>query len=109
MAVRLHLKYGLVAEGDRLESSPDTILVTEPSVGSVLRSKGSLYTVVTARARSGGRPSLATALVAETVRREYYYDESAGIPICLDKAVRSANRRLRHQREGHGLARGSLG
>ena len=109
MAGRLHLKYGLVSEGDRLESSPDTILVTEPTVGSVLRSKGSLYTVVTARRGSGGRAHEATALVAETIRREYYYDESAGIPHCLDKAVRSANRRLRHQREGQGLGRGSLG
>ncbi|HET7676484.1 MAG TPA: hypothetical protein VFK38_01375 [Candidatus Limnocylindrales bacterium] len=109
MAVRLHLKYGLVSEQDRLEDSPDTILVTEPTIGSVLRSKGSLFTVVTARPGSSGRPDEASALIAETVRREYYYDESAGIPICLEKALRSANRRLRHQREGHGLARGAIG
>jgi hypothetical protein len=109
MAVRLHLKYGLVAEQDRLGSSPDTVLVTEPTIGSVLRSKGNLYTVVTARAGAGARALEATALVAETVRREYYYDESAGIPICLEKALRNANRRLRHQREGHGLGRGEIG
>jgi hypothetical protein len=109
MAARLHLKIGVVAEQDRLSSSADSILVTEPGTGSRARSKGSLYVVVTARTGSGGRPREAAALVAETIRREYYYDESAGIPVCLDKAVRSANRRLRHQREGHGLAPGSIG
>ncbi|MDQ3870806.1 MAG: hypothetical protein M3301_04215, partial [Chloroflexota bacterium] len=109
MAVRLHLKIGLVAERDRPESSPDTTLVTEPSVGSTSRSKGSLYVVVTAGAGSGGRAHEATGVVADTIRREYYYDESAGIPICLQKALRSANRRLRHGREGHGLAAGSIG
>ena len=108
MAARLHLKIGVVAEQDRLSSSADSILVSEPATGSRARSKGSLYVVVTARS-SGGRPREAAALVAETIRREYYYDESAGIPVVLDKAVRAANRRLRHQREGHGLAPGSVG
>jgi hypothetical protein len=109
MAARLHLKIGLVAERDRMESSPDSTLVTEPSVGSTSRSKGSLYVVITAGPGSGGRPHEATRVVADTIRREYYYDESAGIPICLQKALRSANRRLRHGREGHGLAAGSIG
>lgn len=109
MAVRLHLKIGLVAEQDRLDSSADTVLVTEPTVGSIARSKGSLYVIVTAGPRPGGRAREATQLVAETIRREYYYDESGGIPICLEKALRGANRRLRHQREGHGLQAGSLG
>jgi hypothetical protein len=109
MAVRLHLKIGLVAEQDRVESSPDAILVTEPTVGSVSRSKGNLYIVVTCRQGTGGRPKEAAALVADTIRREYYYDESAGITHCLEKAIRNANRRLRHGREGSGLAPGSLG
>ena len=47
--------------------------------------------------------------MAETIERQYYYDESAGIPICLEKAVRSANQRLRHGRESHGLTRGAVG
>jgi hypothetical protein len=47
--------------------------------------------------------------VADQIRREYYYDESAGIAIVLEKAIRAANRRLRHAREGSGLAQGSLG
>ena len=39
MAVRLHMKLGVVAEHDRLADSPDTLVVVEPSVGSVARSK----------------------------------------------------------------------
>ena len=49
MAVRLQLKLGVVAEHDRLADSPDTLVVVEPSVGSVARSKGHLYLLVTSR------------------------------------------------------------
>ena len=108
MGPRLELKYGLVAEADRLSTSADAMLVTEPATGSKVRSKGNLYLVVSS-ARIGGRARDAAALVADTVRREYYYDESAGVPICLEKAVRSANRKLRGSREGGGLPPGSLG
>ncbi len=108
MGPRLELKYGLVAEADRLSTSADAMLVTEPATGSKVRSKGNLYLVVSS-GRIGGRAREATGLVAETIRREYYYDESAGVPICLEKAVRSANRKLRGSREGSGLPPGSLG
>ncbi|HVQ22276.1 MAG TPA: hypothetical protein VMT36_03320, partial [Candidatus Saccharimonadia bacterium] len=37
------------------------------------------------------------------------YDESAGIPICLEKSVRTANQTLRQARESHGLAAGAIG
>jgi len=109
MAVRMHLKPGLVPAADRLESSPDTLVVREPTIGSTSRSKGSLYAIVTIRAGGGNHAEEATRLVAETIERQYYYDESAGIPICLEKAIRSANQRLRHGRESHGLARGAVG
>ncbi|MGZ3641536.1 MAG: hypothetical protein ACXVAI_04640 [Candidatus Limnocylindrales bacterium] len=108
MAARLHLKPGLVPAADRLESSPDTVVVREPTIGSTSRSKGSLYAIVTATP-GGNHADEATRLVAETIERQYYYDESAGIPICLEKAIRSANQRLRHGRESHGLARGAIG
>ncbi len=104
---RLHLKYGFVAEQDRLSSSADALSVTEPATGSKSRTKGNLYLIV-ASSIMGGRSRDATAMVADTIRREYYYDESAGIPICLQKAFRSADRRLRG-REGHGAAPGSIG
>src|SRR4249920_3667355 len=108
MGSRLELKYGLVAEADRLSTSADAMLVTEPATGSKVRSKGNLYLVVSS-AKIGGRAREATALIADTIRREYYYDESAGVPICLEKAVRSANRKLHGSREGAGLPPGVIG
>ncbi len=102
MAVRLQMKLGVVAEQDRLPDSPDTIVVVEPSVGSVARSKGNLYLLVASRA-GGHRLHEATRLVAETIRSDYYYDESAGIVVCLEKTIRSANKRLLHQRDRLGL------
>ena len=102
MAVRLQLKLGIVAEHDRLPDSPDTLVVVEPSVGSVARSKGHLYLLVTSRTVS--RHALeATRLAAETIRNEYYYDESAGIRVCLQKAISTANKRLSHQADRLGL------
>jgi hypothetical protein len=102
MAARLQLKLGLVAEHDRLPDSPDTLVVVEPTVGSVARSKGNLYLLVTARVSS--RHALeATRLAAETIRNEYYYDESAGIRVCLQKAIATANKRLIHQADRLGL------
>jgi hypothetical protein len=102
MAVRLQMKLGVVAEHDRLDDSPDTLVVVEPSVGSVARSKGHLYLLVTSRISS--RHALeATRLAAETIRNEYYYDESAGIRVCLQKAIATANKRLAHQADRLGL------
>jgi hypothetical protein len=102
MAVRLHMKLGVVAEHDRLPDSPDTVVVVEPSVGSVARSKGHLYLLVTAQVST--RHALeATRLTAETIRNEYYYDESAGIRVCLQKAIATANKRLVHQADRLGL------
>ena len=102
MAVRLQMKLGVVAEQDRLPDSPDTVVVVEPSVGSVARSKGHLYLLVTSRS-TGHRAHEATRLTAETIRNEYYYDESAGIRVCLEKAILTANKRLTHQRDRLGL------
>jgi hypothetical protein len=102
MAARLQLKLGIVAEHDRLDDSPDTLVVVEPSVGSVARSKGNLYLLVSSRTSS--RHALeATRLAAETIRNEYYYDESAGIRVCLQKAIATANKRLLHQADRLGL------
>jgi hypothetical protein len=102
MAVRLQLKLGVVTEHDRLADSPDTLVVVEPSVGSVARSKGHLYLLVTSRLAT--RHGLeATRLAAETIRNEYYYDESAGIRVCLQKAIATANKRLAHQADRLGL------
>jgi hypothetical protein len=93
MTVRLQMKLGLVAESQRPPDSPDTVLVVEPSIGSTTRTKGNLYLVVTGE--GGAELRSATNMVAERVRHEYYYDESAGITVCLKKAIKAANRELR--------------
>ena len=103
MAVRLQMKLGVISEPDRASDSPDTIVVVEPSIGSVARSKGHLYLIVTSTIASA-RAQEATQLAAETIRGEYYYDESAGIRVCIEKAIGSANKRLTHQRERLGLS-----
>jgi hypothetical protein len=87
------MKLGLVAESQRPPDSPDSVLVVEPSIGSTTRTKGNLYLLVTGA--GGGELRPATNMVAERVRHEYYYDESAGIAICLKKAIRAADRELR--------------
>ena len=102
MAVRLQLKLGAVTEQDRLPDSPDTVVVVEPAVGSVGRTKGNMYLLVTSRV-AGARALEATRMVADTIRNEYYYDESAGIRQCLVKVMAVANKRLGHQRDKYGF------
>jgi hypothetical protein len=102
MAVRLQMKLGVVAEAERLEDSPDTVAVVEPTIGATSRTKGSLYLVVAGVGRSR-RLQEATRLLADTIQAEYYYDESAGLVACLEKAIRTANRRVLAQHDRLGL------
>ena len=102
MALRLQMKLGVVRDDDRLPDSPDTVIVVEPSVGARARTKGHLYLLVTS-SQAGPRAAEATRLVAETIQAEYYYDESAGIRVCLEKAIAAANKRLTHVRDRFGL------
>ncbi len=102
MAFRLALKLGAVTDRDRLPDSPDAIVIVEPTVGSVARTKGSLFLLVDS-ATPGPRAREAVRLVADAIRDEYYYDESAGIRQCLAKAIGIANKRLVHQRDRLGL------
>jgi serine/threonine protein phosphatase PrpC len=97
------MKLGVLADQERLSDSPDTVVVVEPTVGSRARSKGQLYLLVTSMI-PGPRARDATRLVAEVIRHEYYYDESAGIRVCLIKAILAANKRLTHARERSALS-----
>src|SRR5690349_19202648 len=102
LAVRLQMKLGVIAEPDRASDSPDTVVVVEPTIGATARSKGHLYLIVTSTIATA-KAQEATQLAAETIRGEYYYDESAGIRVCIEKAIASANKRLGHQRDRLGL------
>src|SRR5438034_507241 len=97
------MKLGVVPDAEQAPDSPDTALHVEPRVGAQTRTKGHLFLLVTSRV-PGPRARDATALVADSIRSEYYYDESAGIRVCLVKAIQVANKRLTHARE-----RGALG
>ena len=103
MAHRIQMKLGVVPDTERAADSPDTALHVEPRVGAQTRTKGHLFLLVTSKV-PGGRARDATRLVADSIRSEYYYDESAGIRVCLVKAIQVANKRLGHARE-----RGALG
>ena len=103
MAHRIQMQLGVIPEPERTPDSPDTVLHVEPRVGAQTRTKGHLYLLVTSRV-PGARAREATRLVADAIRSEYYYDESAGIRVCLTKAIQAANQRLAHARE-----RGALG
>lgn len=103
MAHRIQMKLGVVPDAEHAPDSPDTAIHVAPRVGAQTRSKGHLYLLVTSRV-AGTRARDATRLVAESIRSEYYYDESAGIRVCLVKAIQVANKRLSHARE-----RGALG
>ena len=103
MAHRIQMKLGVVPDAERAPDSPDTALHVEPRVGAQTRTKGHLFLLVTSRV-PGSRARDATDLIADSIRSEYYYDESAGIRVCLVKAIQVANKRLTHARE-----RGALG
>ncbi len=102
MAVRIKVQLGVVAESERLPDSADAILVVEPTTGSQARSKGSLYLLVSSKL-TGPRVRELTSATAAAIRDAYYYDESAGIRVVMEKAITSANRRLAHHRERLGV------
>ena len=105
MAHRIQMKLGVVPDAERAPNSPDTALHIEPRIGAQTRGKGHLYLLVTSRV-AGPKAREATRLVADAIRSEYYYDESAGIRVCLVKAIQVANKRLSHAREKGALGTG---
>jgi hypothetical protein len=94
----MKVQLGVVAEPERLPDSADAILVVEPTTGSQARSKGSLYLIVTSR-QPGPRLRELTSATAAAIRDAYYYDESAGIRVVMEKSIAAANRRLLHHRD----------
>lgn len=97
MSNRLATRIGLPSAEERAADAHDIVSFHAPTTGSEARTKGSLFLLAQL---TGGNPALATAAreALAAIERDYYYDLSAGVLLSLAKALRSANRRLYHQR-----------
>ncbi len=97
MSNRVATRIGLPPTEDRPAGAFDVVRFHEPSVGARTRTKGSLFLLAQL---TGGNPGLARATrdALDALEHDYYYDLSAGVLVSLSKALRSANRRLYHQR-----------
>src|SRR2546426_3874591 len=84
--------------------APDVILVSEPTLGATLRTKGRFYFLCEVSRQHGTNAGADVAKeVADLARQEYYYDLSAGIEVSLRKALRQATRRAAQRlRDQHG-------
>jgi len=104
MSNRLATRIGLLAGEDRASDALDLVRFREPTSGSEVRTKGSLFLLAQV---TGGDPALgrAAAEALETIEHDYYYDLSAGATGAISKALSAANRLLYHQRSRLGLTR----
>lgn len=104
MSNRLATRIGLLAGEERAPDALDLVRFREPTTGSEVRTKGSLFLLAQV---TGGDPALgrAAAEALETIERDYYYDLSAGATGAISKALSAANRLLYHQRARLGLTR----
>lgn len=84
-----------------IRSGSDAVIVSEPTLGSTLRTKGRFYFLCEVLPQGKAGADIARE-VADLTRQEYEYDLSAGIEVAIRKALRDANRRaavkLRDQR-----------
>jgi hypothetical protein len=85
-----------------LRPNSDVVVVSEPTLGATLRTKGRFYFLCEVLPQ--GKPGTDVAReVADLVREQYEYDLSAGIEVAIRKALRDANRRAAHRlRDQHG-------
>ncbi|MGZ6255474.1 MAG: hypothetical protein ACXWMB_00470 [Candidatus Limnocylindria bacterium] len=104
MSNRLATRIGLLAGEERAPDSLDLVRFREPTTGSEVRTKGSLFLLAQV---TGGEAALGRAATEalETIERDYYYDLSAGATGAISKALAAANRLLYHQRSRLGLTR----
>lgn len=108
MSTRLAARIGIAAEERRAAGSGDVVAFKEPTVGSVLRTKGTFF-VVAQVTGSDAALTRAARQVVEWIEHEYYYDLSSGVLVALGRAVQTANRRLFHNRARLGIpARGTI-
>jgi hypothetical protein len=104
MSSRLTTRIGMPSDEERAPGSRDLITFREPTVGALVRTKGSLFCLaqVSGQDAAVGR---AARVALDDVQREYYYDLSAGVTLSLSRALKTANRRLYHDRRRLGLGR----
>jgi hypothetical protein len=91
-----------VGSTTEIQGGSDVIIVSEPTLGATLRTKGRFYFLCEVMPQ--GKPGADVAReVAHMVREQYEYDLSAGIEVAIRKALRDANRRAAHRlRDQHG-------
>jgi hypothetical protein len=85
-----------------IKAGSDVIVVSEPTLGATLRTKGRFYFLCEVLPQGKTGADIARE-VADLVREQYEYDLSAGIEVAIRKALRDANRRAAHRlRDQHG-------
>ena len=97
MSNRLATRIGLPAADERPADAFVLVAFEEPVIGSLARTKGSLFVLAQL---TGGNAQLQRAAreVIDGLTHDYYYDLSAGVLQALSRAMGAANRRLYHQR-----------
>ncbi len=84
----------------------DVIVIHEPDIGAMLRTKGRLYLLLEVAGAGSPRSGVEIAReIADLAKQEYFYDLSAGIEVSLRRALRQANRRAAQRLREH---RGSV-
>ena len=91
-----------VGSTTEIQAGSDVVVVSEPTLGATLRTKGRFYLLC--EVVPPGKTGAAVAReVTELTRERYEYDLSAGIEGAMRKALRDANRRAAHRlRDQHG-------
>lgn len=80
----------------------DVVVIHEPDIGAMLRTKGRLYLLCEVSGTGSARSGVEVAReVAELAKQEYFYDLSAGIEVSLRRALRQANRRAAQRLREH--------
>lgn len=85
-----------------IRSGSDVVVVSEPTLGATLRTKGRFYFLCEVLPQGKTGADIARE-VADLTRQLYEYDLSAGIEVAIRKALRDANRRAAQKlRDQHG-------
>ena len=102
MTNRLATRIGLPVAEERAADALDVVAYSEPAVGALARTKGNLYLLAQVTGGGRGLKKAAERALAD-VEHEYYYDLSAGVLVSLARALRTANRRVYHDRGRLGI------